>query len=69
MELFLNLIELIGGILFTFFIFIFPLIWIAKRIKIHSDRKYEIERYKAETERMRAEAEMRKTDNSSSNNT
>lgn len=44
-------------IIFVWVVILAPPILIAKAFKRNSDRRYELERYKAETERMRAEAE------------
>lgn len=64
MDKFLDLlpamIKLLISLLFIYIIFIWPIRAILKAIRRSSDRRYELERYKAETERMRAEAEAKK---------
>lgn len=43
--------------IFTLILLFSPFFIVVRLVKRNSDRRYELERYKAETERMRAEAE------------
>lgn len=44
-------------------VIIIPIWLIARAIKKNSDRRYELEKYKAETERMKAEAMQKEKEN------
>lgn len=68
MEFIIGIVKLLFYIAIFYFLFIWPIKVILQAIKRNSDRRYELERYKAETERMRAEAEAGKSGNSGDNN-